>query len=168
MDKRAWRATVHGVARVGHYLALSFFLYFDILEASVQTVLIPLQSKKINYVYTIIIFVLHEETEIHRIEEIAASLARQGLEFGCQFGRHGFNPWSRKIPHVAEQLSPCITTIGAHTAQSPCPTTTEATATRSLLEKAMAPHSSTLAWKIPWTEEPGRLQSMRSLRVGHD
>ena len=35
-------------------------------------------------------------------------------------------------------------------------------------EKAMAPHSSTLAWKIPWTEEPVRLQSMRSLRVGHD
>ena len=36
------------------------------------------------------------------------------------------------------------------------------------LEKAMAPHSSTLAWKIPWMEEPGRLQSMGSLRVGHD
>ena len=35
-------------------------------------------------------------------------------------------------------------------------------------EKAMAPHSSTLAWKIPWTEQPGRLQSMGSLRVGHD
>ena len=32
----------------------------------------------------------------------------------------------------------------------------------------MAPHSSTLAWKIPWTAEPGRLQSMGSLRVGHD
>ena len=32
----------------------------------------------------------------------------------------------------------------------------------------MAPHSSTLAWKIPWTEEPGRLQSMGSLRVGHN
>ena len=32
----------------------------------------------------------------------------------------------------------------------------------------MAPHSSTLAWKIPWTEKPGRLQSMGSLRVGHD
>ena len=31
----------------------------------------------------------------------------------------------------------------------------------------MATHSSTLAWKIPWAEEPGRLQSMRSLRVGH-
>ena len=37
-----------------------------------------------------------------------------------------------------------------------------------ILEKAMAPHSITLVWKIPWTEEPGRLQSMRSLRVGHD
>ena len=39
---------------------------------------------------------------------------------------------------------------------------------RLVMEKAMAPHSSTLAWKIPWTEEPGRLQSMGSLRVGHD
>ena len=38
----------------------------------------------------------------------------------------------------------------------------------SYTEKAMAPHSSTLAWKIPWTEEPGRLQSMGSLRVGLD
>ena len=37
-----------------------------------------------------------------------------------------------------------------------------------IMEKAMAPHSSTLAWKIPWTEEPGRLQSMGSLRVRHD
>ena len=36
------------------------------------------------------------------------------------------------------------------------------------LEKAMATHSSTLAWKIPWTEEPGRLQSMGSLRVRHN
>ena len=34
--------------------------------------------------------------------------------------------------------------------------------------KTMAPHSSTLAWRIPWTEKPGRLQSMGSLRVGHD
>ena len=37
-----------------------------------------------------------------------------------------------------------------------------------LLEKAMAPHSSILAWKTPWTEEPGRLRSMGLLRVGHD
>ena len=37
-----------------------------------------------------------------------------------------------------------------------------------LSEKVMAPHSSILAWKIPWTEDPGRLQSMGSLKVGHD
>ena len=37
-----------------------------------------------------------------------------------------------------------------------------------LAEKALAPHSSTLAWKIPWTEEPSGLQSMRSLRVRHN
>ena len=36
------------------------------------------------------------------------------------------------------------------------------------LEEEMATHSSTLAWKIPWTEEPGRLQSMGLQRVGHD
>ena len=37
-----------------------------------------------------------------------------------------------------------------------------------LLEKEMATHSSTLAWKIPWTVEPGRLLSTESQRVGHD
>ena len=37
-----------------------------------------------------------------------------------------------------------------------------------LLEKEMATHSKILAWKIPWTEEPGGLQSMGSQRVGHD
>ena len=35
-------------------------------------------------------------------------------------------------------------------------------------EKAIAPHSSTLAWQIPWTEDPGGLPSMGSHRVGHD
>ena len=39
---------------------------------------------------------------------------------------------------------------------------------RDMAEKAMAPHSSTLAWEIPWTKEPGGLQSMGSLRVGHN
>ena len=44
----------------------------------------------------------------------------------------------------------------------------EFSTTKPDLEKAMAPHSGTLAWKIPWMEEPGRLQSMGSHRVGHD
>ena len=39
---------------------------------------------------------------------------------------------------------------------------------KAISEKAMAPHSNTLAWKIPWTEEPGGLQSMGSLRVRHN
>ena len=39
---------------------------------------------------------------------------------------------------------------------------------KCLQEKAMAPHSSTLAWRLPWMEEPGELQSMGSLGVGHD
>ena len=38
----------------------------------------------------------------------------------------------------------------------------------TFMEKAMAPYSSTLAWKISWTEEPGKLQFMRSLRARHD
>ena len=38
----------------------------------------------------------------------------------------------------------------------------------SVAEKAMALHSSTLAWKMPWVEEPGKLQSMGLRRVGHD
>ena len=54
-----------------------------------------------------------------------------------------------------------------------CLPTMQETWVRSLgredpLEKEMAPHSSTLAWKIPWMEEPGRLQSMGSQRVRHD
>ena len=54
-----------------------------------------------------------------------------------------------------------------------CLSTTWETRVQSLvwedpLEKEVAIHSSTIAWKIPWTEEPGRLQSMGSQRVGHD
>ena len=53
------------------------------------------------------------------------------------------------------------------------PPTVQETWVRSLgwedpLEKEMATHFTTLAWKIPWMEEPGRLQSMGSLRVRHD
>ena len=54
----------------------------------------------------------------------------------------------------------CLPTMQETRAQSP--------GREDPLEKAMAPHSSTLAWKIPWTEEPGRLQFMGSQRVGHD
>ena len=84
--------------------------------------------------------------------------------------RLGFDPWVENIPWRGEQLlTPVFWPREFHGQRSLAgyspwnckgPDTTE--------EKAMAPHSSTLAWKIPWTEEPGRLQTMGSLRVGHD
>ena len=54
--------------------------------------------------------------------------------------RHRFNSWVRKIPLECEDP----------------------------LEEGLAAHSRTLAWRTPWTEEPGRLLSMGSHRVGHD
>ena len=56
----------------------------------------------------------------------------------------GCNPWGREESDTTERLH------------------------FHALEKEMATHSSILAWKIPWTEEPGGLQAMGSLRVGHD
>ena len=62
---------------------------------------------------------------------------------------------------------------GGQPSPSECPETTVVSlylrsGSKLGAEKAMAPHSSTLAWKIPWTEEPGGLQSMGLLRVRHD
>ena len=67
---------------------------------------------------------------------------------------------------MSNSLRPCE----PQHARPSCPSPTPRVYPNScpLTEKAMATHSSTLAWKIPWTEEPGRLQSMGSLRVGHD
>ena len=71
-------------------------------------------------------------------------------------------PLLSRLPYNIEQSSmcyivgPCWLSI-LNRAVCTCPS-----------EKAMAPHSSTLAWKIPWTEEPGRLQSIGSRRVRHD
>ena len=64
------------------------------------------------------------------------------------------------MPILAAQTVKCLSTV-------------QETWVRSLgqedpLEKEMAIHSSTIAWKIPWTEEAGRVQSMGSQRVGHD
>ena len=63
------------------------------------------------------------------------------------------------LDHLAEECVSCFFTILRLTFN---------TQFKHHPEKAMAAHSSTLAWKIPWVEEPGRLQSMGSRRVGHD
>ena len=63
---------------------------------------------------------------------------------------------------------PCLEGILSHFFKGICIELCFTKCLSLLMEKAMAPHSSTLAWKIPGMEEPGRLQSMGSLRVGHD
>ena len=55
-----------------------------------------------------------------------------GKESTCQCRRHGFDPWSRKLPHAVEQLSPYAPTTVARAPSSPCSATREATARRSL------------------------------------
>ena len=79
---------------------------------------------------------------------------------------HGlYIAWGRKESDRTEWLS-----LSQSFSNTPC-SWTQLILVPSILEcaeKAMAPYSSTLAWKIPWTEEPGRLQSMGLLRVGHD
>ena len=67
--------------------------------------------------------------------------------------------------------SACIYTLVAQTVKRLPPmqeTQVQSHGWEDPLEKKMATHSSTLAWKIPWTEEAGRLQFMGSQRVGHD
>ena len=119
-----------------------------------------------------------------------------GKEVGKRFKREGGREWSRTVvsdslwPHGLQPtrlLCPWdfpgkSTGVGCHIQYSwafllaqmvknlPA---MQQTRVRSLgredpLEKDMAPHSSTLAWRIPWIEEPGRLQSMGSRRVRHD
>ena len=98
-----------------------------------------------------------------------------------QWGRPGFNPWIGKIPWRRE-WQPTVGFLPGEShgqrnlgAYSPWGwrvrhnwATKQSTIINIYSEKAMAAHSSTLAWKIPWAEEPDRLQSMGSLRVGHD
>ena len=89
----------------------------------------------------------------------------------------GFDPWSRKIPH-AKQLSPNAAAVepvlpwcgGSDSKESACNAGDPGSIPGwgDSLEKGMASHSSILAWRIPWTEEPGGLQSMVLQRVGHD
>ena len=86
----------------------------------------------------------------------------------------GFMSWGRLIIRTNNKFQPVLTMPWEHMFRSFIYINSFNLHSNKLrhvhvcLEKAMAPHSSTLTWKIPWTEEPGRLQSMGSLRVGHD
>ena len=85
-----------------------------------------------------------------------------------------FPPFKGKYNPVISGLAPTLMTSASLVAQAVKRLSTmRETWVRSLgweypLEKEMEIHSSAIAWEIPWTEEPGRLQSMGSQRVGHD
>ena len=98
-----------------------------------------------------------------------------GKESACDAGDAGLNPGSGRSPGEGKERHPLQYSRAFLVAQMVVenPPAMQETWVQSLgwddpLEKGMATHSSILAWRIPWTEEPGRLQSMGSQRVGHD
>ena len=98
-----------------------------------------------------------------------------GKESACDAGDPGSIPGSGRSPGEGKERHPLQYSRAFLVAQMVVenPPAMQETWVQSLgwddpLEKGMATHSSILAWRIPWTEEPGRLQSMGSQRVGHD
>ena len=92
-----------------------------------------------------------------------------GLPLSIRFARSPWELGTLLLPQTAQLLAPLWEPL-RHVFYPQFPELSSRIRFKlpKVAEKAMAPHSSTLAWKIPWTEEPGRLQSMGSLRVGHD
>ena len=85
-----------------------------------------------------------------------------------QSGRYRTNHCSISTAQSQKPNSNFITSLSCFTTSGHWIQGVKYSCTRPMSEKAVAPHSSTLAWKIPWMEKPGRLQSMESLRVGHN
>ena len=73
-----------------------------------------------------------------------------------------------RLRFLEVSIHKCVTSLVAQTVKRLPAVWVRSLGWEDPLEKEMATHSSTLAWKILWTEEPGRLQSMGSQRVGHD
>ena len=90
------------------------------------------------------------------------------VQFSCSFVSTSLRP--HELQHARPPCPSPTPTVHPNSCPSRwwCHPTISSSVIPFLSEKAMAPHSSALAWKIPWTEEPDRLQSMGSLRVGHD
>ena len=100
-------------------------------------------------------------TEHHPLGTLSVDLGRSQFNFGCLvFGRlDGYSS-------AEGSRGGCFSCSPAYHASAHYCKISTLSGVR--LEKAMAPHSSTLAWKIPWMEDPGRLQSMGLLRVGRN
>ena len=94
-------------------------------------------------------------------------------EYHGQRSLAGYSPWGSKESDTAEQLhfhfhSASWASQGVNNTFAMQETWIWSLGWEDPLEKEMAIHSSTIAWEIPWTEDPGRLQSMGSQRVRHD
>ena len=99
---------------------------------------------------------------------------------GKSHGQRSYSPWGAKEwehnwVYSMYPYSPLFTDLGTSLVAQMVKhlpimweTRVQSLGWKDFLEKVMATHSSILAWKIPWTEEPGRLQSMGPQRVGHD
>ena len=99
------------------------------------------------------------------------SCLENSMEFYGQRSRLGYSPWGGKELDMTERLH--FTSLQSMAQRLKCPAPMWETWDQSLgwedpLDKEMVTHSSILAWRIPWTEEPGRLQSTGSQRVRHD
>ena len=86
------------------------------------------------------------------------------------WGRHGFGVWDLQMQTTILHIKWINNKVLLYSSGNCIKYPMENNIKKSIyvLEKEMATHSSILAWKISWTEEPGRLQSMGSQRVGHD
>ena len=107
------------------------------------------------------LIIYRKQTNIHTFCKCFWNLKRQPLFLETEFDRSDlfifyYVVWASLVAQTVKRLSAMLETrIQPLGWEDP-------------LEKEMAPHSSTLAWKIPWTEEPGRLQSTGSQRVRYD
>ena len=184
MDREAWRAVVREVAksrtRLSNWTELNTFLFIFPFLPSIESC--P------SILFLPFLFNISWDS--------AASLVAQMVKnLTCNVGDPGSLPESGKIPWRREWLSTPVFLPGNPIDRGTWKATVHGVAkSRTLLkrlnthihtypgilffskiilcfnmlmEKAMAPHSSSLAWKIPWMEEPGRLQSMGSLGVRH-
>ena len=129
MDRGAWRATVQGIARVRHDLALSFFREFELIRRVLKERPWIDINKSFSFNISSLIWVFSSGVSV-----LWASLVAQMV---------------KNLPTMQE-------------------TQVQSLGQEDFLEKEMASHSSTLDLKVPWTEVPGRLQSMGSQRVGND
>ena len=147
-----------------HPLFERVFFYLERLSASF---LIPLKSSQL-------LLNTYSDNSSCPMHQSLPTLSRLNI---CHYTEFQFSSSSWELQWMSYQQLKFNTsihpTISSCVAPFSCPQSSSAlwSFPKSWLvvsEKAMAPHSSTLAWKIPCTEESGRLQSMGSLRVGHD